>query len=78
MLRTVDERLGRVEGPAAARAHRALYQGEISPAGGTEKRNVGITNRIIAEGTGGRKDKIQNASEEAHSTSNFQTTIFKR
>jgi hypothetical protein len=78
MLRTVGERLGRVEGPAASRAHRSLYQGEISPAGGTEKRNVGITDRIIAEGTGGRKDKIQNASEEAHSTSKFQTTIFKR
>jgi hypothetical protein len=55
-----------------------LYQGEISPAGGAEKRDAGITNRIIAEGTRGRQDKIQNASEEAHSTSKFQTIPFKR
>jgi hypothetical protein len=78
MFRTVGKRLGRVEGPATSRAHRSLYQGEISPAGGTEKRDAGITNRIIAEGTGGRKDKIQNTSEEAHSTSKFQITTFKR
>jgi hypothetical protein len=77
MIGTVGERIGRVEGPATVRAHRPLYQCEISPAGGAEKRDVGITDRIIAEGTGGRKDKIQNTSEKTHSTSISQTPNFQ-
>lgn len=78
MIGTVSESLGRIEGAAAARADRPLYQCEISPAGGTEKRDFGITDRAIAEGTGGRKNKIQNTSEEAHEPSKFQIAMSKR
>lgn len=77
MIGTVGERLGRVERSAAARAERPLYQREISPAGGTEKRDIGITDRTIAEGTGRRKDNIENTPEEAHGTSNDETARSK-
>jgi len=69
MFRTAAQRLGRIKWPAAARAQGPLNGGEVRPAGGTEKGDVGIADPTIAKGTGGRKYEIQNTPEEGHNTS---------
>jgi hypothetical protein len=51
MLGTAAQRLGRIKRSAAARAQGPLNGGEVRPAGGTEKRDVGIADPAITKGT---------------------------
>jgi hypothetical protein len=69
MFRTAAQSLGRIEWFAASWAQGPLNGGEVRPAGGTEKRDIGIADPTITKRAGGRKYEVQNTPEEVHNTS---------